>query len=177
MGALFEAYQFSFMKNALLAVLRPEGFESVLLLTKKGMAIHFAVEDVSLIGRTAAGVKAMDLAADDEVAFAFVHNSEGEVIMISEMGCMKRCLLFEYEIQNRYGKGVRTFEFKKNGSNGTRLIGAMLTDADTNFTLVQRHGARTTLSASEVRIEPRAGKGQPVVMVLMDDVVTALVKK
>ncbi len=87
---------------------------------------HFAVDEVSLIGRTAAGVKAMTLAAGDKVAYAFVHNSEGEVILISELGYMKRCLLIDFERQARGGKGVKAFNFLKNGANGAYLAGALL---------------------------------------------------
>ena len=63
--------------------------------------------------------------------------------------------------------------------NGRKMIfvGAMLTDAETNFTLVQRHGARTELTASEVRIEPRSGKGTMLVAVVLDDDVVSIDKR
>jgi DNA gyrase/topoisomerase IV subunit A len=140
------------------------------------MAIHFAVEEVSLIGRTAAGVKGMTLAADDEVGFAFVHNSEGEIIMISDMGYMKRCLLIDFDRQARGGKGVKAFNFLKNGSNGTCLAGALVVREAFNFEIVQKNGARTPCNTEDVAIEPRTGRGQPYVVVVMDDVVTELVK-
>ena len=116
------------LKNGdrLMSVLRPDGFEGVLLLTRQGMAIHYATEEVSVIGRTAAGVKAVTLSADDEVAFAFVHNSEGEIVMISDMGYMKRCLLIDFDRQARGGTGVKAFNFLKNGSNGAILAGALI---------------------------------------------------
>ena len=166
------------LKNGdrLLAVLRPEDYESVLLLTRRGMAIHFAIEDVSLIGRTAAGVKAMELAADDEIAFAFAHNSEGEVVMISDMGCMKRCFLFDFERQKRGGKGVKAFNFLKNGANGTCIAGALTVQEAYDFKIVQKSGAVTPCNTEDVVIENRSGRGQPYVVVVMDDVVTELVK-
>lgn len=166
------------LKNGdrLLDVKRPEGCASVLLLTKGGMAIHFAVEDVSLIGRTAAGVKAMSLAADDEIAFCFMHNSEGEVIMVSDMGYMKRCFLFDFERQARGGKGVKAFNFLKNGANGNYLAGALDVREAYNFSIVQKNGTRTTFNTEDVAIEPRSGRGQPYAVVVMDDVVVDLVK-
>ena len=166
------------LKNGdrLLDVLRPEGSESLLLLTKQGMAIHFAIGEVSVIGRTAAGVKAIALGADDEVAFIFAHNSEGEVVLISDMGYMKRCLLFDFERQARGGKGVKAFNFLKNGSNGTCLAGALVVREAFNFEIVQKNGARTPCNTEDVAIEPRTGRGQPYVVVVMDDVVTELVK-
>ena len=162
--------------DGLLAVVRPEDCESALLISRRGMAIHFAVEEVSVIGRTAAGVKGMDLAADDEVAFAFVHNSEGEIIMISEMGCMKRCLLFDFERQKRGGKGVKAFNFLKNGANGSYVAGALMVREAYDFKIIQKNGGVTPLNTEDVVIENRSGRGQPYVVVVMDDVVTELVK-
>ena len=166
------------LKNGdrLLDVKRPEGCASVLLLTKGGMAIHFAVEDVSLIGRTAAGVKAMSLAADDEIAFCFAHNSEGEVIMVSDMGYMKRCFLFDFERQARGGKGVKAFNFLKNGTNGSTVAGALTVTEPFRFSILQKNGTATPCVTEDVAIEPRTGRGQPYGGVVMDDVVTELVR-
>ena len=166
------------LKNGdrLLNVLRPEGFESMLLLSRKGMAIHFAIEEVSIIGRVAAGVKAMGLAPDDEVAFAFVHNSEGEIIMISEMGYMKRCLLIDFERQARGGKGVKAFNFLKKGDNGSYIAGALAVREPYRFRIVQKNGGEMTFNTEDVTIETRAGRGQPYAVVVMDDVVTELVR-
>ena len=167
------------LKNGdrLLAVLDPAGEESALLLSRSGMAIHFAIEDVSVIGRTAAGVKAMTLAADDEVAFAFVHSSEGEVVLISELGYMKRCLLIDFERQARGGKGVKAFNFLKNGANGNYLAGALAVREPYRFSIVQKNGGITPCDTESVAIEPRTGRGQPYVVVVMDDVVTELVRQ
>ena len=166
------------LKNGdrLMSVLRPEGCESVLLLTRQGMAIHYATEEVSLIGRTAAGVKAMTLGPDDDVAYAFVHNSEGEVVMISDMGYMKRCLLIDFDRQARGGKGVKAFNFLKNGANGSAIAGALIVTEPFRFNIVQKNGTVTPCVTEDVAIEPRTGRGQPYVVVVMDDVVTELVR-
>ena len=166
------------LKNGdrLLNVVRPEDYESLLLISKSGMSIHFAVEDVSVIGRTAAGVKAMALDPNDEVAFVFPHNSEGEVILISELGYMKRCLLIDFDRQTRGGKGVKAFNFLKNGSNGSYIAGALSVREPYDFKIVQKGGTVTPLNTEDVAIEPRTGRGQPYVVVVMDDVVTELIK-
>ena len=166
------------LKNGdrLMSVLRPNGFDGVLLLSRGGMAIHYALEEVSVIGRTAAGVKAMTLNADDEVVFAFVHNSEGEIVMISDMGYMKRCLLIDFDRQARGGKGVKAFNFLKNGANGKAIAGALIVTEPFRFNIVQKNGTVTPCVTEDVAIEPRTGRGQPYVVVVMDDVVTELVR-
>ena len=155
-------------------VLDPKGYESVLLISLSGMAIHFAMEEVSIIGRTAAGVKAMALSPDDRVGYAFLHNSEGEVILISELGYMKRCLLIDFDRQARGGKGVRSFNFLKNGANGTRIAGALTVRDPYDFRIVQKSGAFTQFNTEDVAIESKAGRGTPYVVVVMDDLVAEL---
>ena len=160
--------------DSLLSVLSPGEFDSLLLLTERGMAIHFAIEEISVIGRTAAGVKGMTLAPDDRISFAFAHNSEGEVILVSELGYMKRCLLIDFERQARGGKGVKSFNFLKSGANGTKVAGALIVRDPFDFRIVQKSGAFVQVNSEDVTIESKAGRGTPYVVVVMDDVVVEL---
>ncbi len=162
--------------DRLCAVLDPAGCESLLLVTEKGMAIHFAVEEVSLIGRTAAGVKGMTLGPDDHIAFAFAHNSEGEIVLASDMGYMKRCLLIDYDRQARAGKGVKTFPFVKAGVNGTRIAAAALVQEPYDFLLMQAGGASTKYNTEDVSIAGRNDKGVPCAVVVMGDQVDEILK-
>lgn len=162
--------------DRLIDVIDPSGYESMLLITRGGMAIHFAIEEISKVGRTAAGVKGISLSKGDHVAFAFAHNSEGEVILISDVGYMKRCLLIDFERQARGGKGVKGFNFLKNGSNGTCVAGALTVCDPFDFNIVQKNGTMTPVHSEEVSIETKAGRGTPYIVVVMDDVVVGLQK-
>lgn len=99
--------------DELLAVVPDNGEESVLLVTKKAMSIRFAADAIPPMGRTAAGVKAMVLELGDEVIFARQVPRQGELLLVTDRGYAKRCLLVDYEVQRRGGKGVRTFAFTK----------------------------------------------------------------
>ena len=160
--------------DRLLCALNPAEGKGVLLVTRQGMAIHFAVEEVSLVGRTAAGVKAMNLADGDRVAHAFVHNSEGEVVLATDMGYLKRCLLVDFDRQARGGKGLKCITLLKNGVNGSCIAGALMVTDPYSFRVVQKSGTATEFNTEDVGIETRAGKGQPYVVIVMGDVVTAL---
>ena len=132
------------------------------------------MEEASLVGRTAAGVKSMTLAPEDRVAFVFVHNGEGEVVLASELGYMKRCLLIDFDRQARGGKGVKCVSFLKNGVNGKYVAGALSVTEPYDFQVIQKSGTATGFNTEDVAIDTRAGKGQPYVVVVMGDVVTAL---
>ena len=160
--------------DKLIAAMNSAGFAGVLLVTEGAMAIHFAVEDVSLIGRTAAGVKSITLSPEDKVAFVFLHNSEGEIVLASDMGYLKRCLLIDFERQARGGKGVKCMNLLKNGTNGKCIAGALMVTDPFDFNIVQKSGLLTTFNTEDVSIETKNGKGQPYAVVVMGDVVVGL---
>lgn len=103
------------------------GNQDIVLLTKQGMAIRFAENEVNAMGRVSAGVKGIGLKEDDEIVRAlWVQGDEGELLVISDLGYAKRSLLLDYPLQSRGGKGVQTFEFKEGKRvkpNGTRIVG------------------------------------------------------
>ena len=85
--------------------------------------------------------------------------------------------MFDYDLQNRYGKGVKTFDFKRNGSNGTKLIWAGHITDPVSLIAVQKHGTETEFSSENVPIEARNGKGSPIVITVLDDVIERIIKK
>ncbi len=159
--------------DTVLGVQRDRG-ESILLLSKSGMSIRFAGESVPAMGRVSGGVKCMKLDTGDALLFASQVGEDGEILCVTDRGFGKRSLLFDFEPQGRNGKGVKAFDFKKNGANGTQLAAVMYVTAPHEFTLVQRHGAKTRLSTESVRIEPRASRGSMLVAVVLDDDVMGL---
>ena len=157
----------------------PEPMEedSIILVTEGALSIRFAADSVPVTGRASAGVKGMKLEAGDKVIYAGHITDEGELLTVSDRGYMKRSFAFDHEIQGRNGKGVLCFGFKKNGSNGSRLAAVRHVTVPEDLVAVQKSGTETPFNTEEIKIDQRAGKGQPVVMVLMDDVVTDLRKK
>lgn len=149
---------------------------SILLVTEGGMSIRFASDTVPVTGRASAGVKCIKLDDGDGVIFAGHVPEEGELLVATDRGYMKRSFIFDHEIQGRNGKGLQCFGFKKNGSNGTRIAAVMHVTDPLDLAAVQKDGTQTVFNTEEVRIEPRAGRGQPMVMVLMDNTVAELKK-
>ena len=143
----------------------------LLLVSRQGMAIHFAVEDIPVQGRTAAGVKGMTLAPGDRVIAAVQNSGAGEVLLATERGYAKRDLIVDFDLQARGGKGLRAIAFQKNGATGTYLVDARLVMMPYDFVLRQKSGTRTRLNTEMVRIEERAGKGTLYAVVVLDDVV------
>ena len=163
--------------DKLLSVLEPSDGENALLISEKGQALNFALSEVSAQGRSAAGVKGMAVAEDDTVLFAFAHASEGEVILATELGILKRCLLIDFDRQARGGKGARCFPFTKKSTFGTRIAGALIVKEPYDFDILQKRSPLMTVNSEAVPIETKTGKGTQFTVAAAGDEVTALIKK
>ena len=155
-------------KDLVIGVERLTG-DTLLLVTRLGMSIRFTTESVPAMGRVSGGVKCMKVEPGDAVCYAGQLPDEGELLVITDRGYGKRSFLFDYEVQGRNGKGLKTFDFKKNGSNGNCIAAVFHVCEPFPITIVQRHGVETTISTESVHIEPRAGKGSMLVAVVLDD--------
>ena len=161
--------------DEIFAVLRDDGtVPSILAVTEKGMSIRFPSDSVPAAGRTAAGVKGVVLELGDAVCFACLPEEGGQLLLVSDMGYAKRSMLLDYELQNRNGKGLKTFDFRKNGANGTRIAGALYVKEPRTIVVEQVHSGKTRFTTDDVLVEKRFSRGTPLVMVLLDDKVTAL---
>ncbi len=150
---------------------------NILLITALGMSIRFEAESVPQMGRVSAGVKCMKLEEHDSVVFFEQLNDEGEILTITDRGYAKRSFVFDHEVQGRNGKGLKAFDFKKNGSNGTRVAAAFYVREPFDFVVEQLHGTKTVFNTEQVFIDNRAGKGSLLVMSILDDIVTVAYKK
>ncbi len=150
---------------------------NLLLITQKGMAIHFALEEVPETGRNTAGVKGMAISAGDSVFVAIQNNMEGELLLMSETGYAKRCLLVDFDLQARNGKGQKSFYFQKNGVNGSRIAGALLVKDPYDFEVVMTDGEHFVYNTNAIKIELKSGKGTPGVVAVMGNTVEAIYRK
>lgn len=106
------------------------GGNDVLLCSKNGMSIRFNEDDVRAMGRTATGVRGMDLEDGDEVVSMTVLESAKklDILTVTNSGYGKRTDKEEYRIQSRGGKGIITM--KTTDKNGEVVGVKAVTDAD-----------------------------------------------
>jgi len=156
--------------------LMPEGMESMLMVSESGMAIHFPIGDIAAIGRVSAGVKGMGLAANDHIIAAMPGGYEGELLLLSDMGYAKRCLMVDFELQGRAGKGTKCFTLLKNGSNGKSIVFADIVREPYQLIVRQKDGSRTPIDTDSIKIEMRSGKGAPYVVVVLGNDITGVSK-
>ena len=130
--------------------------EQVLLLTKEGKSIRFDTKDINSVGRTAMGVKAIDLADGDEVVKGMaIRDINDDVAIFSENGLGKKVALSDFSIQNRGGKGMICY--KPTLVSGKVIDGALINNND-NLLIVGDTNS-ICISASSVPMLSRTAVG------------------
>jgi DNA gyrase subunit A len=103
--------------DELLSVKLTDGKKNIILGATNGKAIRFDENDVRSMGRTATGVRGMDLPDEDEIiGMTMIDSDEEEILVVTENGFGKRSTASEYRLQTRGGKGVKALNVtEKNG--------------------------------------------------------------
>lgn len=132
------------------------GNDTIIMVTKRGMSIHFHEDDIRTMGRTAAGVTGMRLEEGDEVVSANVVSTENPLLIVTENGYGKRSPISEYRIQKRGGKGI--FGIKQSDRNGD-VIAAKQVDEEEEIILIADSGKMIRMDLSSVRVIGRSTQG------------------
>ena len=144
----------------------------LLLATRQGMAVRFKLSEVPTTGRATAGVRGIDVSDGDEVGWMLMPKAGDMLLLISDRGYGKRMLADDVDRQKRGGKGQRLLPMTRTGEIGTQLASLLDVTHAQQVAFTQKNGHVTTMSTFEIGVERRAGKGQLLVSVLLDDVVT-----
>lgn len=132
------------------------GNDNIILVTKKGLSIHFHENDVRAMGRLAAGVKGIQLSEGDEVVGVAVLQSDDSILTVTENGYGKRTAVAEYRLQSRGGKGV--FTIKTSERNGN-VVGVMPVVDEDQVMLIANSGKIIRMPMDTVRIIGRNTQG------------------
>lgn len=146
--------------DSVLDVALSGGDEEVMLLSRSGRAIRFPESQVSLMGRTAQGVKGIGLRGDDEVIGLLILRREASVLTITENGIGKRTAMAEFPIQNRGGLGTRAMATSE--AQGPIISALEVLDGD-EIMVVGDGGGVARLAAGDIQLQGRNTKGRKLV--------------
>lgn len=142
-----------------------KGNDDILIATRKGMSIRFNENDCRPIGRTARGVKAIELKDDDVVIGMCVipenQDDTYKVLTVSETGLGRLSNHSEYRVQSRAGKGVLNYHTDKYG-----LVASLNFVCDNDdVILISSDGIIIRIKASQISTVSRTSKGVRVMRV------------
>ena len=148
--------------DELIAVLKTNGSDNILLATRQGMAICFAEADVRPMGRDAAGVRGIRLDDGDEVVSAAVAAEGKSLLTVTENGYGKRTAVESYlrgedrQPQTRGGKGLRNYRLTEK----TGLVaGAAIVDDTNDVMLIESGGVVLRTPAASINLYGRDTQG------------------
>jgi DNA gyrase subunit A len=159
--------------DSLINVERTSGEHEIVLGSRDGMAIRFQESDVRAMGRSAHGVRGMNLEADDTVVAMVAIQPGMSVLTVCENGYGKRTDISEYRKTRRGGKGV--INIKTTDRNG-RVVAIKAVIDDDELMLITAKGMMLRTDLTAVREIGRATQGVRLIRLDEGDKVVAAAK-
>jgi DNA gyrase subunit A len=150
-----------------------DGTEDLVIATEQGMTIRFDESEAREMGRTARGVRGIDLRGEDRVAglVATDGTDEGNLLTVTKNGFGKRTPLSKYRAQSRYGKGL--IDIKTAERNGPVSTVKAVTPED-HLVIMSEGGQIMRIRAGDVSEVGRNTKGVVVMRLEQDDRVASV---
>lgn len=152
--------------DRLIEVKKTEGNNDLILGTHDGMAIRFSEKEVRDMGRTATGVKGINLGKKDKVVGLIVINRATTVLVVTDKGFGKRSDLEDYRVTHRGGKGIITI--KTNDKNGKMIAMREVNDND-ELVIITNKGMVIRQSVKDIRVMGRNTQGVRLIRLNEDD--------
>jgi DNA gyrase subunit A len=170
--------------DSLIGVTWTDGDGHALLGTTLGMAIRFEENDARAMGRSASGVKGIDLAAGDRVVGLVRVGAEDDrhLLTVTSNGYGKRTALSEYLVQledgttrtqSRGGKGRRDIATSERNGN---VVGLLATNGNDDLVLISQRGMIVRISADTVRVIGRGTQGVRVINIKQGDTLAGVAR-
>ncbi len=151
--------------DELIAVMKTDGNQDIMLATANGMAICFNENDVRVMGRDAAGVRGIALDAGDYVIGAGIAEKGKQLLTVTEFGYGKRTQIEEYmrlgedgqrRPQQRGGKGLKNYNITaKTG----RIAGVAIVEDSDDVMMIESGGVLIRMAAADINVYKRDTQG------------------
>ena len=142
-----------------------DGQHDVMLFSDAGKAVRFDENDVRPMGRTARGVRGMQLDDGQQViAMLVAEDEEQSVLTATENGFGKRTPIAEY---TRHGRGTKGMIAIATSERNGKVVAATLVRGDDEVMLITTGGVLIRTRVAEIREMGRATQG--VTLIALDD--------
>ena len=163
--------------DELLEAVMTNGQSEILLAGRNGRCCRFDENDARALGRTASGVRGINIDDDDEVVGMITYDPTAEdaaahsILVVSEHGYGKRSDFDEYRKTNRGGKGVKTLNItEKTGS----LVAIKNVTDENDLMIINRSGLTIRMAVSDIRVAGRATQGVRLINIKEGDSIAAV---
>lgn len=171
-------------KNGLIAINLREGDEllkvkvtrgdaDIIIATQDGNAIRFNETDVRPMGRTASGVRSINLKGNDVAVCMDIAVKGEDLLVISENGFGKRTPITEYKVQRRGGTGLITYKLSEKTG---KVVGATVCKVEDELMLINTSGVAIRINVSGISVTSRSAMGVTLMRTSEEEKVVAIAK-
>ena len=163
--------------DELLEAVMTNGNSEILLAGRKGRCCRFDEADARALGRTASGVRGINIDEDDEVVGMIAYDPTAEdasahsILVVSEHGYGKRTDFDEYRKTSRGGKGVKTLNITE--KTGELVAIKNVTD-ENDLMIINRSGLTIRMAVSGIKLAGRATQGVRLINIKEGDSIAAV---
>ena len=141
--------------DELIAVKKTNGSNEVMLATSDGRMIRFVESEIRVMGRTAAGVRGVNVDNSKCIGME-VFDSDQLVLIVTENGYGKKTDVSEYRMTHRGSKGVKALNItEKNGS----IVSFKAIKEDCDLMIITNSGTIIRLPLNQVSQTGRVAQG------------------
>jgi DNA gyrase subunit A len=148
-----------------------DGTMNIFLATALGKAIRFNEEQVRPMGRSAAGVRGIEVDESDRLVAMEAVAGSPTLLTVAENGYGKRTALDEYPLHNRGGKGVITM--KTSERNGM-VVAALVVEDQDELMLITSLGKIIRTKVSGIPVLGRNTQGVKLIDVAASETLVAV---
>lgn len=155
--------------DELVSVKKTTGNDEILMASSNGRMVRFNESAVRIMGRSASGVRGINLDGGILVGMEIVEPNE-YVLVITENGYGKKTPVDEYRITNRGGKGVKTVNItEKNGS----IVSFKTVDDSKDLMIITDSGIIIRLAVDKISTMSRVTQGVKLINLKEDSIVSS----
>lgn len=141
--------------DQLISVKKTNGDSEILMGTSDGRMVRFDEKEVRVMGRTAAGVKGIEV-SNSKCVGCETGTSDQEILVVTENGYGKRTKINEYRMTHRGSKGVKTLNItEKNG----KIVAFKTVYGDEELMITTNHGIIIRIFLEQVSQTGRIAQG------------------
>ena len=163
--------------DELLEAVMTNGHSEILLAGRNGRCCRFDEADARALGRTASGVRGINIEDDDEVVGMITYDPTAEdaaahtILVVSENGYGKRTDFDEYRKTSRGGKGVKTLQITE--KTGALVAIKNVTD-ENDLMIINKSGLTIRMAVSGIKQAGRATQGVRLINIKDGDAIAAV---
>ena len=156
--------------DELISVKKTNGKNEILIASSNGRMIRFDENEIRIMGRTASGVKGIEL--DDGICVGCEIAEENQkILVVTEKGYGKQTGLEEYRMTHRGSKGVKALNITEKNGN---IVAFKTTFGEDDLMIITNSGIIIRLPMEQISTTGRVAQGVRLINLKDDQLVSAV---